>query len=335
MATASRYAGLQDPAPATRPTSSGNGSTTTTSGNQSSSQNSSGQQDTTSNSTTNSSSTTNSRTQNMTSSSLAALETLIATLMGGGTQQMAEDRAQRQSMTNRTIQQQAGYSKEAAFLDAQGAMSQQSRRTMEQLIPSITRAAEGAGTSGNSMRALLLQDAANKAAESASALGLKASVDYGGISAAYAGVLEKLTQPDNTAMNALLNALSIAKGAVQNTTSQTTGTSTTNTNSSTTTTGSVNSTQETNQTATTTPNSAGGNGTNGSATTGSGNNAMSSYGNTSNTFAPPENQTVGLEYRPGIYNQATGSATYSYGGADTARVLADLAGSNRWSSYTF
>lgn len=198
--------------------------------------NSSGSQNTQTNnqSTTNSSqtSTTNTNTQNMSNSALAALNTLISQLMGGGTQQMAQDRANRIQQTNATKALQAGYSKEAAFADAQGAMAQQMRRALEASLPTITRAADSAGTSGGSMRALLATDASARAAENAAALGLKASVDYGSISANLANTLEVLTRPDTTQINALLGALNVAKGAVSTTSSQTVTNGTQTTNSS-------------------------------------------------------------------------------------------------------
>lgn len=175
--------------------------------------------------TTNGTQTQNASTQNMDPSSLAALQTLIAQLLGGGTQAMAKDAAARKGEINTVQGQRAGYSKDAAFADAQGLMAQTMRRVMEQLIPSISRSAEGAGASQSSLRALLLQDAASKAAESASAQGLQAAQGYGQISTNMSQVLEALTRPDNSVTNALIQALGVAKGAVQNTNSvtQTTG----------------------------------------------------------------------------------------------------------------
>lgn len=331
MATASRYAGVAAPAPA--PSASGsNGSTTTSSG----STNSSGNTSTTGTSTTETtgSSTTNTSSRNMGAQALQQLYTLINQLMAGGTRQMLEDRARRQEVLNKTTQQQAAYSKEAAFGDAQGAMAQQSRRTMEALMPSITRAAEGAGTSANSMRALLVQDAANKAAESASALGLKAAVDYGNISTNYAQVLEALSRPDTTAINALLQAFNVAKGAETSSTSTTNSNQTSVTNSSQNTI--TNNQSNTNNTQTTTPNGS----TSGGSTSGSGNlptvnSGMSSFGDTSNMFAAPANQTNSFN------SPSTGGSQGQYGqGAiyssyDTANFLKELYGTNRWSNYSF
>lgn len=198
---------------------------TKTTGPQQNVTNTSGQ--TTSSQTTQSSGTQQTSARNMDPSSLAALQALISQLMGGGTQQMAEDRARRQQEIQALQNIRGQYSKEAAFGDAQGAMSQQLRQAMEASMPSLVRAAEGAGTSQNSMRALLTQDALNRAAEASSALGLQAAVQYGGLGANYSSVLEQLTRGDNTVTEALLNALNIAKGAVQDSTTQTSGTQTT------------------------------------------------------------------------------------------------------------
>ena len=182
---------------------------------------------TTSNQTTNSSGSSQTSTRNMDPASLAALQALISQLMGGGTQQMAEDRARRQQEIQSVQNQRGQYSKDAAFGDAQGAMSQLLRQAMEQAMPSLVRAAEGAGTSQNSMRALLTQDALTRSSESAAALGLNAATQYGGIASNLSSVLEQLTRGDNTVTEALLNALNIAKGAVSDSTTNTTGTQTT------------------------------------------------------------------------------------------------------------
>lgn len=186
---------------------------------------------TSTNGTTNSTSTqntsSNTNSTNMDPKSLAALQALIAQLMGGGTKQQVSDQVARKNEINNVTQQRAGYSKDAAFSDAQGLIAQTMQQALQQLIPSINRAAEGAGTSQSSVRALLLQDAAQKAAQSASVAGLGAATNYGQIATSLSGVLEALTRPNNDVSNALLNALGIAKGAVTNT--NTTGNSTTNT----------------------------------------------------------------------------------------------------------
>lgn len=176
----------------------------------------SGTTNSTANSNTSRDATTNTTQQNMSPQSIAALNLLIQQLMGGGTQSMAEDKARKLQEEQALQQQLQGYSKGNAFGDAQGAMAQQLRMVMEKIAPNLVRAAEGAGTSQNSMRALLLQQGANQAAESSSALGLKAAVDYGNISNGLSGILSNLVNQADPTTTALLNALNIAKGSVSN-----------------------------------------------------------------------------------------------------------------------
>ena len=166
-------------------------------------------------------------TQNMTPSSLAALEALIAQLMSGGTPNMQQDRNTRIGEIGNLQMQRQGYSKEAAFADAKGLMAQQMRMTLEKLMPSINAASLGAGASASSMRALMTQRASENAAENASAAGLGAAVNYGQVSNGMSSVLANLIGQQDPVAAALINALSIAKGAVNN--SQTTGTETSNT----------------------------------------------------------------------------------------------------------
>jgi len=177
--------------------------------------------------------------QNMTPESLASLQVLIAQLMAGGTPEQRAESAQREYEINaaRTLRQ--GYSKEAAFADAQGAQAAQMRQAMEQLLPSIVRAAEGAGASQSSMRALLLNDAQQRAADSSALLGLQAATNYGNISSNVTGILEALTRQDSSVTNALLQALQISKGAVENSqwAESQSGSSTTNQSGTSTTTG--------------------------------------------------------------------------------------------------
>jgi len=164
---------------------------------------------------------------NMDPSSLAALQAIIAQLAGGGTQQMASERATRMGEVNSVQAQRAGYSKDAAFADAQGLMAQTLRQALEQILPSINNAAEAGGASQSSLRTLMLQDAATRAGEASAAQGLNAAVQYGGVANNMNAILEALTRPDNTSINALLSALTIAKGAVTSATTQGNETSTT------------------------------------------------------------------------------------------------------------
>jgi len=166
-------------------------------------------------------------TTNMSPANLAALNTLIQQLLGGGTANQKQDRAVKTNEIGTLQQQRAGYSKDAAFSDAKGLMAQQMRLTLEKLLPGINSASLGAGASQSSMRALLTQRAAENAAENASAAGLGAAVNYGQVSNGISSVLANLIAQQDPATAALINALSVAKGAVSN--SKTTGTETTNT----------------------------------------------------------------------------------------------------------
>jgi len=139
----------------------------------------------------------------------AALSVLIQQLMAGGTQEQQRQAAARQGEVNTNQALRARYSPEAALADAQGLMAQQLRKAMESALPTITRSAEGAGASANSMRALLTQDALTRAAESSSALGVNAVQGYGQIGSSISGILEGLTRTDNSSMTALLQALEL------------------------------------------------------------------------------------------------------------------------------
>ena len=152
---------------------------------------------------------TNSTVSNMDAASLQALQKLIASL---GAQQAASQATTQQAAT--TAKKGAeGYSKEAAFADSAAAVNAQMRAALLELMPSIVRAAEGAGTSQSSMRALLTQDAAQKAADSAAQLGIKAAVDYGQLQQGLLNSLANLNQTGDATTNALINALQVAKGA--------------------------------------------------------------------------------------------------------------------------
>jgi hypothetical protein len=150
----------------------------------------------------------------------AALAALIQQLLNGGTTEQKQNRTQRNEEIASVRGIRNDYSKADAMNDANLVIRKQQREALEELLPSLVRSAEGAGTSKNAMRALMVQQAATQAAESAAALGLKASVDYGNISANLSGVLENLTKSDNPVTNALLSAINLSKG--QSSSSQTT-----------------------------------------------------------------------------------------------------------------
>lgn len=110
------------------------------------------------------------------------------------------------------------YSKQNAFGDAQGLMALTLQKAMEQNMPAISRAIEGAGTSAGSMQALLAGNAARDASLAASALGAEQAKSYGNISSNLMQLLETFSRPDTAVMGALVQALNVAKGG--NTTRQ-------------------------------------------------------------------------------------------------------------------
>lgn len=150
----------------------------------------------------------------MSDSAMAAMDALIAQLLGGGTAEQRQQAAERQKETENTRKLQSDYSKSAAFADAQGAMAAQLRAALEALLPSITKASEGSGTSQSSMRALLLQKAAMDSADKAALLGLNTATSYGQISANLASILANLTAPNSEVTNSLIAALGAAKGSI-------------------------------------------------------------------------------------------------------------------------
>ncbi|MGE4259154.1 MAG: hypothetical protein AB7F19_07420 [Candidatus Babeliales bacterium] len=162
-------------------------------------------------------------TRTMTPEQQAMLEVLIQQLMNGGTQEQQRQSAARQGEVNAVQAQRAQFSPEAAFANAQGLMTQVMADTLRQLTPTITRAAEGAGASGSSMRALLANDAAAQAAQRAAAEGGQLSAQYGQIGASLSNILESLTRTDNSQLDSLLNAFQLLQNAQKTTDTETAG----------------------------------------------------------------------------------------------------------------
>lgn len=206
--------------------------------------------------TSSSSSTVQSSTQNMTSSALAALDSLILGLSGGsgrskskgnplfgggggGSVQANTDAANAIKKTEAQYNQQvlnaqqlqSDYSKSAAFADSNAAVAATLADALRQTMPTITAGIDSAGTSGSALSALLTQRAAADAAAEGAKLGLSAAIDYGNIAVAAGNTATGLLQSGNPLVNALLESLNIAKGAVSNTKEKTisSGVSTSNT----------------------------------------------------------------------------------------------------------
>jgi len=139
----------------------------------------------------------------------AALSVLLQQLLAGGTRDMQQREARIGGEINANQALRARYSPEAALADSQGLIAQTLRQAMEKTLPSITRAAEGAGASGNALRALLINDANTRAAESASAVGVGAVQGYGGIGANLSQVLAGLVAQDSGSTEAILKAIEL------------------------------------------------------------------------------------------------------------------------------
>jgi len=140
-----------------------------------------------------------------TSTRSTSLNSLISMLMGQV--QNPSVNPDRASTIDQQQQTQADYGKSDAFADAQGLMDNAIANILADRMPSLTMAAEGAGASASSMRALLLGNIMNEAASEASALGAQQAVQYGQINNQAGSVLEQLTATDPAALNALIDAM--------------------------------------------------------------------------------------------------------------------------------
>ncbi len=140
------------------------------------------------------------------------LDTILQQLLAGGTPQMQQQAGARQAEVAGLQGQRAGYSKEAAFADAQGLIAQTMRQALEKLVPSINSAALGAGASQSSMRALLTQRAAENAAQMSATEGVKAATSYGQVAGGLSDVIARLLSVQDPSAELLIRALGTAKG---------------------------------------------------------------------------------------------------------------------------
>lgn len=142
---------------------------------------------------------------------LSILKTAIQQFAGGGTPDYQAQRAVRNEQIAATRAAAGQYSKQAAFADAADLMAQNLRLSLEKNMPVINKAIQGAGTSADSMQALLSQKLATESAQAAGALGATQAAQYGQIQSTLQGVLENLTRIDNSQVEALVNALNVAR----------------------------------------------------------------------------------------------------------------------------
>ena len=161
----------------------------------------------------------NSTTTALDPNSLKTLEQFITQLMSGGTANQRGEIQKRDAMTQFVTNLLGLVSPEQANADAQGLMGQQLQKSLEQQMPALQKAIEGAGTSASSMQALIANRIAQDSAQSAAALGGEQQKAYAQSRAQLASLLEAFTRPQNTVENTLIQALNALKGAVTNTNS--------------------------------------------------------------------------------------------------------------------
>lgn len=161
----------------------------------------------------------NSTTTALDPNSLKTLEQFITQLISGGTANQKGEIQKRDAMTQFVANLLGLVSPEQANADAQGLMGQQLQRSLEQQMPALQKAIEGAGTSASSMQALIANRIAQDSAQSAAALGGEQQKAYAQSRAQLASLLEAFTRPQNTVENTLIQALNALKGAVTNTNS--------------------------------------------------------------------------------------------------------------------
>ncbi len=161
----------------------------------------------------------NSTTTALDPNSLKTLEQFITQLMSGGTANQKGEIQKRDAMTQFVTNLLGLVSPEQANADAQGLMGQQLQKSLEQQMPALQKAIEGAGTSASSMQALIANRIAQDSAQSAAALGGEQQKAYAQSRAQLASLLEAFTRPQNTVENTLIQALNALKGAVTNTNS--------------------------------------------------------------------------------------------------------------------
>ena len=169
----------------------------------------------------NTNSTANSVTAQLGPEGLATLQNLISQLMGGGTANQKAEMGRIFEAQNLVKQLLGSYTTPKAMEDARGAMALNLKQSLEANMPAIQKAIEGAGTSANSMQALLSTKLANDSSLAASSLGADQAKTYAATTAQLLATLSSLVQPKDQVTQDLVSALSVLKGAVtSNTTTQ-------------------------------------------------------------------------------------------------------------------
>lgn len=118
-------------------------------------------------------------TDHMDPATRAAYAQLLAQLQGGGTAAQQQGTAALQALLANSQANAAGYSQDAARQQAQQSMAVYSQQLREQILPQLNASMEAAGLSGDSMNALLAQDAASRQAAQAANLEATLITQYG------------------------------------------------------------------------------------------------------------------------------------------------------------
>lgn len=170
---------------------------------------------------------------NIDPASMQALQALIQQLGQGGTPEQQAEAARRGQAISQVQQMLQMVSPGQARTDAEAMMALNLQQALERNMPAIAKAIEGAGTSASSAQASLSTRMARDAALAAGALGADQMRAYAGERSNLASVLEALTRQQGQGTRALIDALSLARGATESGTRSgtvnTSGTTTTTT----------------------------------------------------------------------------------------------------------
>ena len=120
---------------------------------------------------------------------------------------------------------QGQYSRENAVSDSTNAVTAAIAAALQEVMPGITKASEGAGSSQNSMRALLTQDAATQAGDKSAIAQLQQLVQYGQIQSQLEQVIGSLVKPGDSLLNIFSQLLASTGNANASSSGRTTGTS--------------------------------------------------------------------------------------------------------------
>lgn len=155
-------------------------------------------------------------TDNMDPTTRAAYNALLTQLQGGGS---ASQRTATAALASLLSGAQAGvdqWSQDAARQQAQRSTAQYTQQLRETILPQLNAAMEAAGMSGDSLNALLAQDAAARTATSAAAAEGQLITQYGALARGQQDVAATVAaqMQEDPVMQMLANAINIGKGSL-------------------------------------------------------------------------------------------------------------------------